>query len=90
MRNYYFNTNHAQGQVNNDSNIMHISKKMSTFCIFMVLSSAIIPSDHRNSRESISVAYRYNSELNPLIKIIKILGNKKKNSICVGIAASRA
>ena len=31
QRNYYFNVNRAQGQVNNDSNIMHISKKMSTF-----------------------------------------------------------
>ena len=31
QRNYSFDFNLAQGQVNNDSNIMHISKKMSTF-----------------------------------------------------------
>ena len=31
QRNYYFNFNRGQGQVNNDSNIMHIFKKMSTF-----------------------------------------------------------
>ena len=50
-RNYYFNFNRAQGQVNNDSNIMHISKIWALFHIFIVLLSAIMLPDNRNSRE---------------------------------------
>ena len=52
QRNYYFNINRAQGQVNNGSNIINISKNMSAFFyIFIVLSSAIIPPDNGNARE---------------------------------------